>query len=109
MVKQQEQDSPLLNFKSSENNASNDFNKIDENSEQYKSDAQQLTEDSMWLAELYQGVQNGEPWALQAARDLQVADSPDKNDNSTNAQLLRSNNELATAIKAMVSIDKKEK
>ena len=107
----QEQDKPLLSFKDDKGrlNQEDKAFKIDENSNQYKSDAQQLNEDALWLSELYQGVQAGEDWAIEEAKKLQVAAAPDKNDNSSNAQLLRSNNDLASAIKAMVISDRKEK
>ena len=104
----QKEDTPLLSFKKTDNSqAASSGNKADTKDAQ-KTDTQQLNEDAMWLAELYQGLQNGEQWAVNEAKKLQVAAAPDKNDNSSNAQLLRSNNELASAIKAMVAPDKKE-
>ena len=103
----QNNDVPLLNFKSKETVGEIAFSP-NETSEQYKSDGVQLNKDAVWLAELYQGIQNGEEWAIKEAKNLQVAEAPADNDNSSNAQLLRSNNELASAIKNMVTLKSDE-
>ena len=51
-------------------------NKSDDNNQE-KSDQQQLNEDAVWLAQLYQGLQDGEPWAIEEAEKLEIADDPD--------------------------------
>ena len=99
-------DASIFGIKNNEDSLmqiSDDLFQIDENSQEYKTDTQQLNEDAVWLAELYQGVQDGEEWAMEEAKNLQIAAAPEANDNSSNAQLLKSNNELAAAIKAMVA------
>ncbi len=99
-------DKPLLSFKDK-----GDLKTRSDNSKQdrdEKSDKQQLVEDSVWLAELWEGLQIGEPWAIEEAKKLSVADDPDKDDKSENAQLLRSNNELARAILSGLNSDTKK-
>ena len=93
-------DKPLLQFSSTNNTQQIAKTNSDKNSEQYKSDAQQLTEDALYLKEIWDGLEQGEQWAIDIAKNLTVAQDPDKNDTSSNANLLRSNNELAAAIVA---------
>ncbi len=89
-------DESIFNF---ENNSNRFKGQKNNKAQTEKTDMQQLNEDAVYLAELWQAVQDNEPWAFEEAKKLQVAASPEKSDNSQAAQLLRSNNELAQAIK----------